>query len=113
MVGGKSGLVSTVYACAKNPMISWGIVYHRLRTVNLYRTAPKHGRLKLIPQTWHVNCEDFHKAFKFALLHWERIFHVESRAAGCDQMYLDGKDVFLWLPQDNFGKSTRLPFVFN
>ena len=35
--GGKSGLVSTVCACAKNPMISWGIVYHRLRTVNLYR----------------------------------------------------------------------------
>ena len=47
---------------------------------------------------------------------WERIFHVESRAAGWDQMYLDGKDVFLWLPQDNFGKSIRyetLPFVFN
>ena len=54
MVGGKSGLVSTVCACAKNPMISWGIVYHRLRTVNLYRTAPKHGRLKLIPRTWQV-----------------------------------------------------------
>ena len=31
-------------------------------------------------------------------------------------MYLDGKDVFLWLPRDNFGKSIRyetLPFVFN
>jgi len=53
-VGGKSGLVSTVCACAKTPMISWGIVYHRLRTVNLYRTAPKHGRLKLIPRTWQV-----------------------------------------------------------
>ena len=51
-VGGeKSGLVSTVCACAKNPMISWGIVYHRLRTVNLYRIAPKHVRLKLIPRT--------------------------------------------------------------
>ena len=51
-----------------------------------------------------------------SLLHWERIFHVESRAAGCDQMYLNGKDVFLWLPRDNFGKSIRyetLPFVFN
>ena len=54
VVGEKSGLVSTVCACAKNPMISWGIVYHRLRTVNLYRTAPKHGRLKLIPRTWQV-----------------------------------------------------------
>ena len=49
--GGKSGLVSTVCACAKNPMISWGIVYHRLRTVNLYRIGPKHVRLELIPQT--------------------------------------------------------------
>ena len=51
LFGGKSGLVSTVCACAKNPMISWGIVYHRLyhrlRTVNLYRTALKHGRLKV------------------------------------------------------------------
>ena len=28
VVGGKSGLVFTVCACAKNPMISWGIVYH-------------------------------------------------------------------------------------
>ena len=49
VVGGKSGLVSTVCACAKNPMISWGIVYHRLQTVNLYHTAPKHVRLKIIP----------------------------------------------------------------
>ena len=49
--GGKSGLVSTVCTCAKNPMISWGIVYHRLRTVNLYHIAPKHVRLELIPRT--------------------------------------------------------------
>ena len=61
VVGGKSGLVSTVCACVKNPMISWGIVYHRLRTVNLYRTAPKHGRLKLIPRTWHVTVRTFIK----------------------------------------------------
>ena len=70
MVGRRSGLVSTVgvSACAKAPTISWGIVYHRLRTVNLYRTAPKHSRLKLIPRTWQVyNSEDFHKALKFAL----------------------------------------------
>ena len=52
--GGKSGLVSTVCACAKNPMISWGIVYYRLRTVNLYHIAPKHVRLELIPRTWQV-----------------------------------------------------------
>ena len=30
--GGKSGLVSTVCACAKNPMISWGIIYHHLHS---------------------------------------------------------------------------------
>ena len=51
-VGGeKSGLVSTVCACAKNLMILWGIVYHRLRTVNLYRISTKHVRLELIPHT--------------------------------------------------------------
>ena len=65
VVGGKSGLVSTVCACAKNPMISWGIVYYRLRTVNLYRPAPKHGRLKL--HVGLVNSEDFAKALKFGL----------------------------------------------
>ena len=37
-VGGeKSGLVSTVCACAKTPMISWGIVYHRLQTFTVMR----------------------------------------------------------------------------
>ena len=51
MGGGKSGLVSTVCASAKTPMISWGIVHHRLRTVNLYRIAPKHVRLELIQRT--------------------------------------------------------------
>ena len=49
--GGKSGLVSTVCACAKNPMILWGIIYHHLQTVNLYRIAPKHVRLQLILRT--------------------------------------------------------------
>ena len=49
--GGKSGLVSTVCACAKTPMISWGIVYHRLRTVNLYRIALKHVHLEFIQCT--------------------------------------------------------------
>ena len=40
------------------------------------------------------NSEDFDKTLKFGVCcNWERIFHVESRAAGCDQMYLDGKDV--------------------
>ena len=66
MGGGKSGLVSTVCACAKNPMISWGTVYHRLRTVNLYRIGPKHVRLELIPRTAGKS-EDFDKALKFVL----------------------------------------------
>ena len=72
---------------------------HSVEISTLWFTAPKHGRLKL------GNSEDF--AQVRSLLHWERIFHVESRAAGCDQMYLDGKDVFLWLPRDNFGMSIR------
>ena len=38
-------------AYAKNPMISWGIVYHRLRIVDLHRIAPKHVHLELIPRT--------------------------------------------------------------
>ena len=49
--GGKSGLVSTVCTCAKKPTISWGIVYHRLRTVNLYCIAPKHAHLEFIQCT--------------------------------------------------------------
>ena len=51
-VGGrKSGLVSTVCTCAKTTMISWGIVYHRLRTVNFYHIAPKCVCPELIPRT--------------------------------------------------------------
>ena len=65
MGGRKSGLVSTVCVCVKNPMISWGIVYHRLQTVNLYHIAPKHIRLELIPHTAGKG-EDFDKALKFA-----------------------------------------------
>ena len=66
--GGKSGLVSTVCACAKTPMISWGIVYHRSQTINLYHIAPKHIRLELIQHTAGKS-EDFDKALflKFAL----------------------------------------------
>ena len=68
MVRGKSGLVSTVCACAKNSMSSWGIVYHRLRTVNLYHTAPKHVRPSQdYPANMAVNSEDFDKVLKFAV----------------------------------------------
>ena len=90
--GGKRGLVSTVCACAKNPMISWGIVYHRLRTVNLYRILGYSSEARLsrtYPANMAGKSEDFDKALKFALcLYWKGRFHVESGAAGCDQMYL-------------------------
>ena len=42
-------------------MITWGIVYHRLQTVNLYRIALKHVRLELIPRTWQVKARAFIK----------------------------------------------------
>ena len=32
-------------------MDSWGIVYHRLQTINLYRIALKHIRFELIPRS--------------------------------------------------------------
>ena len=67
-VGG--GLVSTVCACAKNPMISWGIVYHRLRTVNLYRILAYSSEARpsrAYPANMAGKSEDFDKALKFAL----------------------------------------------
>ena len=94
--GGKSGLVSTVCACAKNPMISWGIVYHRLRTVNLYHIAPKHVRLKLIPLT----AGDFDKALKFALCCIGKVnFTLKAEQLDAIKCIYEGKDVFLWLPK--------------
>ena len=36
---------------AKPPTISCGIVYHRLRIVDLHSIAPRHVRLELIPRT--------------------------------------------------------------
>ena len=107
--GGKSGLVSTVCACAKNPTISWGIVYHRLRTVNLYRTAPKHVRLA-------NKSEDFDKALKSALCCIGKgDFALKADQLDAIKYIYDGKDVLLWLPT-GFGKSIcyeTLPFVFN
>ena len=70
MGGGKSGLVSTVCACAKNPMISWGIVYHRLRAVNLYRILAYSSEARpsrAYPANMAGKSEDFDKALKFAL----------------------------------------------
>ena len=120
MGGGKSihwyPLVSTVCACAKNPTISWGIVYHHLRNVDLCRTAPKHVRLELILQAWQVKARALISTQVRSLLYWKGRFHVESRAAGCNQTLCirDGKDVFLWLPT-RFGSTCyeTLPFVFN
>ena len=112
MVGGKSGLVSTVCACAKNPMILWGIVYHRLRTVNLYRTAPKHGRLKL----GLVNSEDFDKALKFGLCCIGKGYFTlkaeQLDAIKCISMvkpYSCGSHGIIL----GSLSATRLPFVFN
>ena len=91
--GGKSRLVSTVCACAKNPTISWGIVYRRLRTVNLYRILAYSSEARLsraYPANTPGKSEDFDKASAQvrSLLYWKGRFHVEGRAAGCDQMYL-------------------------
>ena len=65
--GGKSGLVSTVCACAKNPMISWGIVYHRLQTVNLYCILVYSSEARpsqAYPANMAGKSEDFDKALK-------------------------------------------------
>ena len=87
-------------------MISWGIVYHRLRTVNLYRIAPKHVRLELIPRTWQVNkSEDFDKALKFALsCIGKGDFTLKAEQLDAIKCIYDGKDLFLWQPP-GFGKS--------
>ena len=59
----ESGIFIHCLRMRKKTMILWGVVYHRLRNVNLYRTAPKHGRLKL----GLFNSEDFDKTLKFCL----------------------------------------------
>ena len=70
MGGGESesDMVSTVCASAITHMISWGIVYHCLQTVNLCRIALKHVCLELVPvMAGKTKSEDFDKALKFAL----------------------------------------------
>ena len=70
MGGGKSGLVSTVCAHAKTPMIPWGIVYHRLRTVNLYSILAYSSEAcpsRAYPANMAGKSEDFDKALKLAL----------------------------------------------
>ena len=101
------GLVSTVCACAKTPR------YHISSfTINLYRIAPKHVRLELIPG----KSEDFDKALKFALCCIGKgDFTLKAEQLDAIKCIYDGKDVFLWLPA-GFGKSIcyeTLPFVFN
>ena len=116
--GGKSGLVSTVCACAKNPMISWGIVYHRLRTVNLYRILAYSSEAcpsRAYPANMAGKSEDFDKPLKFAL---SRIgkgdFTLKAEQLDAIKCIYDGKDVFLWLPTE-FGKSicSRLCRLFS
>ena len=92
-------------------MISWGIVYHRLRTVNLYRTAPKHVRPSQdYPANMAINSEDFDKALKFALCCIGK-GDFTLKAEQLDAIN-DGKDIFLWLPRESLYYET-LPFVFN
>ena len=117
--GGKSGLVSTVCACVKNPMISWGIAYHRLRTVNLYRilvySSEAHPS-RAYPAKMAGKSEDFDKALKYALCCIGKgNFTLKVEQLDAIKCIYDGKDVFLWLPT-GFGKSIcyeTLPFVFN
>ena len=112
--GGKSGLVSTVCACVKNPMISWGIVYHRLQTVNLYRILVYSSEARpsrVYPANMAGKSEDFDKALKFTLCYWKGRFHVESRAAGCDQRW---KTYSCGYPRDLVSPSaTRLCRLFS
>ena len=114
--GGKSGLVSTVCACAKNPMISWGILYHRLRTVNLYRILAYSSEARpsrAYPANMAGKSEDFESAQVRSLLYWKGTLKAEQLDA--IKCIYDGKDVFLRLPT-GFGKSIcyeTLPFVFN
>ena len=114
--GGKSGLVSTVCTCAKNPMISWGIVYHRLRTVNLYHILAYSSEARpsrAYPANMAGKSEDFDKALKFALCCiGKRDFTLKAEQLDAIKCIYNGKDVFLWLPT-RFGKSETLPFVFN
>ena len=114
MGGGKSGLVSTVCACAKNPMISWGIVYHRLRTVNLYHILAYSSEARssrAYPANMAGKTMTLIKALKFALCY----FMLKAEQLDAIKYIYDGKDVFLWLPT-GFGKSVcyeTLPFVLN
>ena len=119
MGGGKSGLVSTVCACTKNPMISWGIVYHHLRTVNLYRILAYSSEARpsqAYPTNMAGISEDFDKALKFAFCCIGKgDFTLKAEQLDAIKCIYDCKDIFLWLPT-GFGKSIcyeTLPFVFN
>ena len=116
--GGKSGLVSTVCACAKTPMISWGIVYHRLRTVNLYRILAYSSEAcpsRAYPANMAGKSEDFDKALKFALccigkgdLHWKQSSWMRSNVCTMVKTYSCG------YPQDLVSPSaTRLCRLFS
>ena len=72
MVKGKSGLVSTACTCAKILAISWGIVYHHWQIINLYRIAPKHVCLKLIPQKMQVKVRTLIKCSSLLFVVLER-----------------------------------------
>ena len=89
-------------------MISWGIVYHRLRTINLYRIAPKHVVSSL--------SREHDKELKLALCCiGERDCALKADQLDAIKCIYDVKDVFVRLPT-GFGKSISYetqPFVFN
>ena len=100
-------------------MISWGIVYHRLRTVNLYRILANSSEARpsrAYPANMAGKSDDFDKALKFALCCIGKgDFTLKAEQLDAIKCIYDGKDVFLWLPT-GFVKSIcyeTLPFVFN
>ena len=100
-------------------MISWGIVYHRLRTVNPYRilaysseARPSRAYPAKLARTWQVKARTLIKRSNFALCIGKGDFTLKAEQLDAIKCIYDGKDVFLWLPT-GFGKSMTLPFVFN
>ena len=92
--GGKSGLVSTVCACAKNPMISWGIVYHCLRTVNLYRILAYSSETRpsrAYPANMAGKSDDFDKSAQVRIGKGD--FMLKAEQLDAIKYIYDGKDV--------------------
>ena len=95
------------------------IVYHRLRTVNLYRILAYNSEAhpsRAYPMNMAGKTDYFDKALQFALYCIGKGgFTSKAQQLDAIKCIYDGKDIFLWLPT-GFGKSIcyeTLPFVFN